>query len=79
MSLIKPVDEAKEGHAAAEFQERLMDIDTALVAHAQSLLTVEPSQRALDDPAVTPEFLAGLNAAAGDPRLDPLRLRKSRR
>ena len=43
-----------------------MEVDAAFVADRQSTEAVEPSQRALDHPAVTAQALAGVDALAGD-------------
>src|SRR5215467_4741137 len=45
-----------------------MEIDPPLVAHGQATEAIEPGQRALDDPAVTPKALARVNATACDAR-----------
>src|SRR5207249_8016851 len=42
----------------------------ALVAYQQAAIAVQPGEVALHDPAVAPEPLARLDAAAGDPRGD---------
>lgn len=47
-----------------------MDVGATLIADAQPPEAVEPAQGALDDPAVAPERLARLDAAAGDPPPD---------
>ena len=47
-----------------------MDISPSFVADGQAAIAVEPGQRALDDPAVAAEALAGIDALAGDAHPD---------
>ena len=51
--------------------ERLVDVGTTLVADGEAAEAGEPSQRALDDPAVAPQALGTVDAASGDARHDP--------
>jgi hypothetical protein len=48
-----------------------VDVRAALVADGQAAVTGEPRQRALDHPAMPPQFLAGVDAAPGNPGDDP--------
>ena len=48
-----------------------MDLVAAVVAHEQPLVVVEPSERALDDPAGATEAGAVLGLAACDLGRDP--------
>ena len=57
--------------AAAEREERFVDLVPAVVADEQSLEVVQPGEGALDDPAVAAEPGAVLGLAAGDLGLDP--------
>jgi hypothetical protein len=57
--------------AAAEREERLVDVGAAVVADEQPFELVEPGERALDDPAVATQPGAVPSLAAGDLRLDP--------
>ena len=41
------------------------------IANAEAPELVDPGKGALDDPAVSPEALAALDAAAGNARFDP--------
>jgi hypothetical protein len=61
--------EADEG--TSEREEGLMKICVALVSDGQAAAAVEPSERALDDPAMAPEPLARLDAASRQTRCDP--------
>lgn len=47
-----------------------MDIAAAFVADGEAAELCEPSQGPLDDPPVSPQSLAALDTAAGDPVLD---------
>lgn len=46
------------------------DVGPAFVAHSDPVEACEPSERAFHDPAVSPELLAALDPAPGDPRDD---------
>jgi hypothetical protein len=60
-----------EAHeAAAEGEERLVDLGATVVADEQSLEVVQPGEGAFDDPAGTAEPRAVLGLAAGDLRDD---------
>src|SRR4051794_14801108 len=54
----------------AEMQEGGMEVVAAFEADEQASVAVQPGKVALDDPAVTTEFGAGLDALAGDARGD---------
>jgi hypothetical protein len=45
-----------------------MDVEAPFVANGESAETVHPREGALDDPAVSAEFLAAFNATPGDGR-----------
>ncbi len=47
-----------------------MDVGAALIAHGQAAIAVQPGQRALDDPTVATEVLAGVDPFAGDAHPD---------
>ena len=47
-----------------------MNVGTTLVADGEAAEAVEPSERALDDPAVPAQLLAAVDAASSDARLD---------
>src|SRR5262245_10880415 len=65
--LSKPLREGIEAdEGTAEGEEGVMDVRPALIADGQPPEAVEPGQRALDDPAVPTEALAGVDALAGD-------------
>jgi hypothetical protein len=50
-----------------EGEERLVDVGTPLVADRQPTHLVQVRERALHDPAVSPQTCARVHAAAGDP------------
>src|SRR5215207_2740188 len=54
----------------AEVEEGVVKRGVALVAYQQAAVAMQPSEVALHHPAVAPEPLARLDAAAGDPRGD---------
>jgi hypothetical protein len=56
--------------AAAEREERLVDLRPAVVADEQPLEVMEPGEGALDHPAGAAEPGAVLGLATGDLRLD---------
>ncbi len=56
---------------AAERQERLVHVCPTLVANCEAAEAVEPGERALHDPAISPKALARLDTSSGDPRSDP--------
>lgn len=62
----KPVELLEADEGAAEGEEGLMDVGAALAADGQPTEPVEPSQRALDGPAVAAEPFSAVNAVAGD-------------
>jgi hypothetical protein len=47
-----------------------VDVGSSLVADGEAAELCEPSQGPLDDPPVSPQSLAALDTAAGDPVLD---------
>src|SRR6476646_1041331 len=59
---------ADEG--TAEVEEGIVQRRVALVAHQEAAVAVLPGEAAFDHPAVASKPLAGLAAAAGDPRGD---------
>ena len=59
---------ADEG--TAEVEEGIVERRVALVAHQEAPVAVQPGKAAFDHPAVASKPLAGLDAAAGDPRGD---------
>ena len=71
--LTEPFDLVEGDEACGEAGEGLVDVAAPLVADGQATEAVEPSVGPLDDPAVTPEPLAALDAFAGDARYDPAR------
>ena len=48
-----------------------MDVGAALVSDYQPAKAAEPGERALDDPAMPAQTLAGVDPTPGDPVLDP--------
>ena len=50
--------------------EGLADVGSALIAHGDAAEAGEPSQGALDDPAMTAQAVGAINAATGDARRD---------
>ena len=48
-------------------EQALEQVGPPLVAHAEAAAAEQPGERALDHPAVSPEPLAGVDPAAGDP------------
>ena len=50
-----------------------MDVGAALIPDCQPTEAAEPSERALDHPAVPAQTLAGVNPTPGNPILDPAR------
>src|SRR5437667_11413840 len=57
--------------AAADREQRLVDVGAALVAHAQASVLVKPGDRALDHPAAAAETRAVPVLGPGHPGLDP--------
>lgn len=57
--------------AAADREERFVDVTAAVVADEQSFELVEPREGALNNPAVASEPGAVFGVAAGDLRCDP--------
>src|SRR5262245_40957124 len=55
---------------AAEGEEGLMDVRPAFIAHGQAAIAVEPGERAFHDPPMSAQFLAGVDAFAGDAHAD---------
>jgi hypothetical protein len=47
-----------------------MDIGPSLIAHGEAAKAVQPGERALDDPAMTTQALAGVDPLASDPDPD---------
>jgi hypothetical protein len=72
------VEELEADEAAADREERFVDVVAAFVADAQAAVLVQPGDRALDDPALLAEPGAVRRLGSGDPRLDAAR-RSSRR
>jgi hypothetical protein len=62
--------ELEADQAAADRQERLVDVGASFVADAKSPVLVQPGNRALDDPALLAEPGAVRALRPGDPRLD---------
>jgi hypothetical protein len=52
-------------------QQALEEVGTTFVADGETAVAKQPRQGPLDLPAVTAQPLAGLHAAASDPRADP--------
>ena len=63
-------DEAPDDERCSQRREGEMDVGSSLVADGEAAELGEPSQGALDDPPVSPQTLAALDAAAGDAVLD---------
>jgi hypothetical protein len=61
---------AKADETARKSKERLVDVVAAFVADAQAPTAMQPSQGALDDPAMAAEPLTRFEAAPGDTRTD---------
>src|SRR6202008_93499 len=55
---------------AAEFEERLVYVRSALVAHTQTSELMQPSDRARDSPASGTQAAAVFGVAAGKQRID---------
>jgi serine/threonine-protein kinase len=68
--LTKPPHEAHGDENAPEGEERQVDVRAAFVADGEAPEPVEPGKAALDHPTVPAEPRRGLDAPAGDPRLD---------
>ncbi len=60
---------ADEGGGRGE--ERLVDVGSAFIANGEAAEAAEPSQRALDDPAMPAQTLAAVHPAPRDPSFDP--------
>ncbi len=71
--LTEPFDLVESNEACGESGEGLVDVAAPLVVDGQAADAVEPSVGTLDDPAVTPELPAALDAFAGDAGYDPAR------
>ena len=56
--------------AAADFEERFVDVVAAFVADAEPAVLVQPGERALDDPALAAEPGAVRTLGLGDPGTD---------
>ena len=56
---------------AGECGEGVVDVASALVASDEPAVAVDPGEGALDDPAMSAQLLAGLDAASGDAGRDP--------
>lgn len=52
-------------------QERLVDLQLTLITDGQPTKVVQPGQRALNYPAVSPQLLTALNAASCNSRSNP--------
>src|SRR5215216_2881262 len=69
--LSKPMLEGLEAdEAAAEGEEGLMDISPPFVADREAPEAIEPGERALDDPAVATQAVAGVDAFTRNADLD---------
>jgi hypothetical protein len=69
MHLTKPLDISPADESTPEIEERLMDVDSPLVAYLQPPEAVDPRERPFDyPPTMLPQLLAGLDAASGDTR-----------
>jgi hypothetical protein len=64
------VEEFEADQAAADREERFVDVVAAFVADAQATVLVQPGDRALNDPALLAEPGAVRCFGGGDPRLD---------
>jgi hypothetical protein len=64
-------EELPADQGAANRQERLVDVGSPLVAHDEATETMEPGQRAFDDPATDAEAAAVRGATSGQDRDDP--------
>lgn len=64
------LQEAPTDQAVREPRERLVDLPTPFKPYAQFPVAVQPRERALDDPAVTPETEARFHSASSNPHLD---------
>ena len=64
-------EEVEANADAAEGEECLVDVVTALVTDRQPAVLGQPRQGPLDDPPVAAEPLARVDAAAGDAAADP--------
>ena len=62
--------ELEADEAAADREERFVDVVAAFVADAQAAVLVQPGDRALDDPALAAEPGAVTALGPGDLRLD---------
>jgi hypothetical protein len=60
-----------------EGEERLMDVDKALVADHEPPLRVQVRERAHHDEGVSPQTCAQVHAAAGDPHQDAARAQRA--
>ncbi len=60
------LDELPADEGTAQVQERLVNVGPPFVADGRAPETVEPGERALNDPAMAAQPLAGLDALAGD-------------
>src|SRR3954466_5870038 len=70
--LTKPsLCEAPADESGGEMMESLEDVGASLVADGQSTEAAEPGQSAFDDPAMSSQTLAALDAAPGDAIADP--------
>lgn len=49
----------------------MVDVEPAFVADGEAPQFVEPCEGSFDDPAMTPQFLAGVDASSGDAWPDP--------
>ena len=66
-ALTKPsLDEFPADHDTGQGEERLVDVGTPFVAHGEAAELREPSQCALDHPAMAAEMVAAFDTAAGD-------------
>ena len=70
VSLTKPLYLVPADQRATQIEKRLVEVSPPFVPYLQPPVAVEPRQRPLDYPPVSPQPLARLDAAPGDAALD---------
>lgn len=75
MRLTKPLNVAPANERASEFEERLVDVGSPLVAHLQPPVAIDPRQRPLHYPPMPSQSLTRLDATPGNAWGDTLFLR----
>src|SRR4051794_15810273 len=68
---VRPSPTSAYTSSGGEMMESLEDVGASLVADRQSTEAAEPGQSAFDDPAMSSQTLAALDAAPGDAIADP--------